>query len=252
MEIKNKKSAIAAAFIGTLAGILGLFISYRIWGDVSPVKAEGVISYLPPLIIVVLLYLVFRRKPVHEPGRIFSALGKGRYLIIAGMIVLILGYITIKREDMVPLEGMRIVYFILTCMATGVFEELLCRGFSQNILVEGYRREGESAWTGILLASVIFALLHFLNLVSKPELILGTIVQVIYTFSMGLYLGVIYFRTKSISGVILLHALFNFLGSFTEVITKPVEGGDISPFSALIQLAIMLPMIYFAKQLFRK
>lgn len=107
------------------------------------------------------------------------------------------------------------------------------------------------------MSSFIFTIVHFANLIMMPHLVLGTINQVIYTFALGMALGVAYYKSASLVAVIIAHACFNFLGSLTLIFSEPIAPSqlpkvDISPLSAMIQLGVMLPGIIVALIIYKK
>ena len=77
----------------------------------------------------------------------------------------------------------------------GVSEELFFRGWMQSAFINK-----SGVLPGILLASAIFGLLHYLSRT-----------YAIYAFLTGIYLGVIYFATRNLFIVIAIHALYDFI-----------------------------------------
>ncbi|MDO5713132.1 MAG: CPBP family intramembrane metalloprotease [Tissierellia bacterium] len=253
MKIKNFNQGFIIAVIGSLVGIGGLFISYFIWGDASEAKLTSLLSYIPPLILIYLLYRVFQRDIDFgingNTAKIYFT--KGWYLFVTSGIILGLGLLSLKKEMMVVPKVSTVLIHLGICLSTGLFEELLCRGFSQNILVEGAIRDRKDPWKGIFTASLIFGLIHLIRLINNPELLITTITQGIYAFGIGLFLGVLYFKYKNLLVVILLHATFNFLGLFIGIITKPGNiTGDIPISSAILQLVIILPLAFIARKMY--
>lgn len=74
-------------------------------------------------------------------------------------------------------------------------EELLCRGLIQPDLIEAVGKI-----RGILLAAALFAVMH-LTWRSVPELF--------FVFAIGLVLGIVYHRTRSMPAVIIIHTVGN-------------------------------------------
>lgn len=81
---------------------------------------------------------------------------------------------------------------LMTVVLAPVMEETLFRG-----LIQGSISERDGAAKAILISSLLFGILH------------GVPQQVINAFLIGIILGYIYFRTRSLLTVIILHALNN-------------------------------------------
>lgn len=77
----------------------------------------------------------------------------------------------------------------------GLGEEMLFRGIVQQAL-QGWL----GAWPGLLLASFAFGAAHWVNRT-----------YMIFACVMGLYLGLLYWRTDSLLVPVIVHALYDFL-----------------------------------------
>ena len=83
----------------------------------------------------------------------------------------------------------------LIAFFAGVGEELFFRGWLQSVLASRFE-----AWLGILIASAIFGLAHYLS----PT-------YAIYAGLTGLYLGVIYQVSGNLYIVMVIHGLYDFI-----------------------------------------
>lgn len=176
-------------------------------------------------------------------------LTKGWYLIVAGIIFALLNLLNLNVQNGTTVYA--VVMFLVSTMLTALFEEIVFRGIIQNLLIEYYKKNGESYFKGIVVASVIFGLVHLLNLIGAPHYVVGTITQVIYTFCMGMILGVVYKLANSIWPVVILHFVFNTLGYYDSVFMQNTVNSNTTPsdlplLGVLVQLAIMLPCIIVA------
>ncbi|OUO81073.1 hypothetical protein B5F53_00390 [Blautia sp. An249] len=128
-----------------------------------------------------------------------------------------------------------------------IFEEVIFRGLFQNMMCHLLKKKNRIY--PVAASSLVFALLHLLNLTENPQFLLGTLTQVGYTFCLGMLLGTAYLISDSLWAVILLHGGFNFLGQFVSVFQtggqQPVQG-DIPLSAMVIQIAVMLPCIWIA------
>lgn len=82
---------------------------------------------------------------------------------------------------------------IIASAFAGFGEELLLRGIVQDFITQH-----TAAWLGILLASVIFGLLHFLNWT-----------YVLVTFAMGVVFGVVFHVTQNMMLVMIAHGVYD-------------------------------------------
>lgn len=82
---------------------------------------------------------------------------------------------------------------LLISLLAGFGEELLFRG-----VLQGWLSELAGPWTGVLVAAVVFGLLHFLSWT-----------YFLFAVGFGLYLGVIYELTGNLLVVCLIHALYD-------------------------------------------
>lgn len=108
------------------------------------------------------------------------------------------------------------LYIVLT-MEVAISEEIVFRLFIHNALVR------TTSLKRILGSAAIFALMHLLNAVnvSSVEGLITVLIQTIYTFGLGLLLGVMYEYSHSLVGAMLLHFCFNM---FNQVIYLYVGG----------------------------
>jgi uncharacterized protein len=112
-------------------------------------------------------------------------------------------------EQMTPLMAIPFILFI--AIAPGLNEEILFRGYMQRRLLARW-----NPWGAILVASLLFALLH---LMPHP---------VALAFPVGIWLGVLAWRTESTWPGIISHATFNGLwnvyviGSRLKYLPDPV------------------------------
>lgn len=95
-----------------------------------------------------------------------------------------------------------LLYMIpIALLLVGPGEELLFRG-----VVQGKLREAFGVWPGIVLASVVFGLVHWLALVGTGS---GRLVYVAVAAALGLALGTVYEYSKNILVPIVIHGCWN-------------------------------------------
>lgn len=247
------KKDILKVIICVITGFIGLAIGGIMYKFIEIPLLEGIITYIVPFLFVLLLTKKFRaQKYFNFTGNFSKLFSYGWYVILAGCIFGGLNFLSL--QDKVSISADVFIGFVISCICTATFEELLCRGLIQGITCDIGKRYNHSTIRYIVYASMVFALMHFLNLIDKPYLIIGTITQVIYAFSLGMLFGVIYYKAKNLTISIVLHAIFNILGSYIVLFMEQenVPQTDIPLISVVIQLVVMLPCILIAYRIYKK
>jgi membrane protease YdiL (CAAX protease family) len=91
-------------------------------------------------------------------------------------------------------------FVLFVSLAPGFIEEMFFRGYMQRRFLQRW-----SPWTAILVSSALFALMHV-----SPH-------TVLFAFPLGVWFGVIAWRTGSVWPCIVCHALVNAGGSIYEI-----------------------------------
>lgn len=110
-----------------------------------------------------------------------------------------------------------VVLFLLKMLLVGVAEEVLFRTVLQNAALEVTGEDSVAdARKGILLAGLVFGLVHLTNMFTGVTVI-GTVVQAVMAIPMGVVLGVIYFRScNNVLPVVLIHAVIDAVSFITS------------------------------------
>lgn len=254
MKQKNFFQSLIICIALSMVGVCSLWLSSKVFPSNNLITLDSIKGYIIPVITVFIIYKAWGEKYIHTKGSIAPALWvDGKYIFISASILCILTLISTNRE--IPLSMYHVVCYATTCFLTAIFEELLYRGFIQGVLMRNAERGEISKWTAIVVASVIFGLTHFVNLIEEPNLVISTISQVFYTIFLGVGLGVAYEKSKTLLTPVILHAAFNFLASFVLVYIKPVQGpvaaADMSIVSMVIQLIILLPILWYGRKQYK-
>jgi hypothetical protein len=98
------------------------------------------------------------------------------------------------EEKVIPIfANCKFIDLGLIAFMAGFGEELFFRGWMQGALVKNF-----GLWVGILIASLIFGLAHYLSTT-----------YFIYAFITGVYLGVIYHFSGNLYIVMGIHAIYD-------------------------------------------
>jgi uncharacterized protein len=125
--------------------------------------------------------------------------------------------VALLRFPLIDWHHLPASYFLWLAPATlliGVFEEILARG----MLLVGLRRRLPELWVW-LLSSLIFGLLHLLNILAG-QAVATTLIQVVFAASFGSALYIARRLTRTIATPIVMHAAWDF-GALAFVATVP-------------------------------
>lgn len=126
-----------------------------------------------------------------------------------------------------PLDGIILIFVVV--VGAPIVEELLFRG----VLFEEVRKETSFKLT-IFLTALAFGIYHF-NILQTPN-----------TFCMGLVLGYVYYKTRSIKASIIVHATNNIL------VMIPILDQGLSAIGFIIYAALISIGLYSLKNLNKK
>ena len=244
MKIKNsKKNSILFTILMVI--VFFLITELLIWGYGSSILLAAITNYpkgelviteavLASLVLIVMLLFrngyVFTQK--HE--RLTKGLFYGSYFIIGASV-----FILVYRSGLK--EGLAVLNLAVGCFLVGLSEELLCRGWLLNEFLEKFGNTKKGVWYSIIVSGVIFGLIHLGNVLTGQAWS-TTIIQALTAIVAGIFFGVIYYKTKNIWSVILLHALWDFSLLLSEIIPIKSETVVLSSFS-IIGLVFSLGMI---------
>lgn len=147
-----------------------------------------------------------------------------------------------------------IILFVLLYFSTGFFEEILFRGFILRFMLKKWGRTRRGIYLAVVLSSVIFGLLHLLNLFMGRRTLLATGSQILYGAFFGVFFTACFLRNRSIWPVIFGHFLFDLCGNL-DAISVGGRFGQIkeaSPEGALIAILFTLPLLLYGLFILRK
>lgn len=130
-------------------------------------------------------------------------------LLFAGFLVCvnnfpIMGFIT---GNVALKENPNILRYSIYCIAIGVAEEFVFRGFIMPLVGLKFREKPRAPFITVLVTSAIFALCHLFNIFSAG--VAATLLQVGYTFLTGGLFCAAYLFTENIIFPMVLHVIFD-------------------------------------------
>ncbi len=216
----------------------------------SDIIIESILSLL--VIIVIVLSknsYIFKEKRT----KLFKSLLLGLPMLFIAVLSFLFSKNNIFNSSY---EFFQLLGYIIFVLLIGVYEELLCRGWLQNEFIERFGKNKKQVITSIVLSSFIFGAMHITN-VFVSQSFFQTSIQILQAMAAGILLGVIYYRTKNIWSVILLHALYDFGVMFSSLnyikdctyntLTTPVAIYYIITSLVIVLFYFIYSMIYLRK-----
>ncbi len=160
--------------------------------------------------LVLIIILIFKNKYIFTQKRenFFSSF---QYilpeLLLSGFFILFSIISIIDNGN--PLDIYAVFNLALYCLFIGIVEEFLCRGWLLNEFLERYSRNRKEILLSILFSSLIFGVVHFLN-IGDTQGFFETLVQVMNAAAGGIFLAFVYYKTKNIWVVVASHAIWDF------------------------------------------
>ena len=138
-------------------------------------------------------------------------------------------------------------------ISVGLSEEIIFRGFVLPDLIKGSSSD-QPLLVPIFLASMLFGVLHFLNLLQADTFFPLVLSQVIYATMFGVGFGVILLRTGSIYPLGLLHGLINFSSNWDDL-PGTIEPSNVDAFrtqEAILSVLVVIPFLIYTFVQIRK
>lgn len=104
------------------------------------------------------------------------------------------------------LQGISIA--LLSGIAPGFFEEVVCRGIVVNNMMQRWKHKERYILKTVLASGLAFGLVHLLNLRNGD--VSGTLLQVCYGAALGIFYGGVFVRTHNLWGPVILHSIIDF------------------------------------------
>ena len=170
-------------------------------------------------ILVLVVMLLFKNAYVftNKKEKLYKALFMASPVVMFSILILITNITSVTMSAPEVLTVSNIVSLLLLCALIGSTEEFLCRGWLQNEFLERYGDTKKNVITSIILSSFIFGFMHITNVFSTSQNLFETFLQILNAMSLGFFFGILYYKTKNIWSVIILHAFYDFAIMFGEL-----------------------------------
>ncbi len=216
-----------------------------------------VISEAVLAVMVLIVMLIFKNSYVftQKKEKLSTSLFYGLFDIICACIFTLL-YGVLSGG---LFSGLAVINIFIGCILVGICEEFLCRGWLLNEFLERFGDTKKGIWYSIIISGIIFGLMHIGNIFTVGQSVISTISQVVNATGAGIFYGIIYYKTKNIWSVIILHAFWDFslflgdLAPVTELVETHQTISIISLiFTILIVLAQLINIIPYLKDINNK
>ncbi|MBV6645780.1 MAG: CPBP family intramembrane metalloprotease [Cyclobacteriaceae bacterium] len=166
-----------------------------------------------------------------DDWRIAALVSLGAVALLFGVVTPLTSLIPMPdffKQEMVELAGQNgIMAFIVMVIAAPVFEELIFRG----IMLDGFLKKYSPA-KAILWSSILFGVVHL----NPWQFVAGLV--------MGIFIGWVYYHTRSLAYAIIIHASANLSGFIMRLYIDPGEylasTSDVGFFGGATNYAILI------------
>ncbi len=197
-------------------------------------------------ILAIIAYLLIKTNNLLEPAGISNVKPKKIGLVFFGALYIIVLNI-LFLDDKLNLTMTNTVVLIVYCISIGMMEELSIRGYLQAT----FSKHLKNPIKGILIASLIFGLLHIIRF---DKGLYGEVSQVFFATFIGIMFGALLVITKRLYPLIIAHALIDFFAkidqvglSYSVTTTEPT-----SLINALIITLLVSPCLFYGLFLIKK
>ena len=157
------------------------------------------------LLVIVRIIGLSKNIPWNIKG-VYKGLLIGLSFIIFAIVQLVLMYNnTINKTVYIKLIG--IVISLIYCISIALWEELLCRGIILTSILKKWKDKNKGVFKAVLISSLIFGCAHIITALNGN--LTSSLIQVFYATVMGILLGIIYIKTRSLYSVIVIHFILN-------------------------------------------
>jgi len=224
--IKNNitKIIIASIIFPIVLSIVGLFIHNK--------SSSSIWQAVGDLAVFLIAYLLNRK---YFQQRVFwfnkNNLAQQLYTALPAIII-----VAFLDSPMLAVADFKVKYkVVVICLLVGLAEEYIFRGLLIGLFLKLLHNNAMGAVIG---SSIMFGLLHLINLRSLP---IGYVsAQVLFAAAIGILFGTIYLKTHNLSIVILLHALRDMFPMFSSQMMAQAAKTKFSMASLYVMVVFLL------------
>ena len=210
---------------------------------------------LKNLVIIVFGWVLIRRYGYAKVGGLSRWWPKHPLLVVVPLYFVLFGplqYLFLDYQFR-NIEVGNVLLLFCSMLTVGLSEEIIFRGFVLPNLIKGSPSD-QSLMVPVVTASLLFGVLHFLNLLQADAHFPLVLAQVIYATMFGVAFGIVLLRTGAILPLGLLHGIINFSSNWDDL-PGAVEPADLEVYrmpEAIISVLVVLPFLLYVLREFRK
>lgn len=209
-----------------------LFPGDNISGDITALfhMATDILTVILSLACLLIFKLVFRKDGYKGCFNRLGLRNKETWLFVLFGILLDVVITTVNAIFTGSIPVIPTITTVLVSLRAGVFEETVFRGIPVSIMM-AKNPSRRRMWITVFLTSVIFGLIHIVNVGSSNVVLVAAIVQSVNALGFGIFFAAIYLR----SGNILLTMVFHMLHDVIALMDPAQASGlyTTSSFSAI-------------------
>lgn len=147
---------------------------------------------------------------------------------LAMLPLLTVGLINYFMQDWagVSFNTINLVAWLIANFSTGLFEEVLLRGFSFYVLYRAWGSSNKGMIKAAFVQALIFGLVHLLNMARMP--VIDVVAQVIYSMLLGFSFAGLTLFARSIWPAVFIHMFINCIGSISEYFNPAYDADAIA------------------------
>jgi len=139
-----------------------------------------------------------------------------------------------------------LILFTMSTVAVGIVEELAFRGTVFPLFIKSFKKSKRPIVVSAVLSSLMFGLVHFINLFSQPENVIGITSQVFFATAIGVFFCGLMVRTENILIPCIIHALINFSFGAGEIKQSIEEVSKIEETTGINWNSVIPTTIFFS------
>jgi len=179
-------------------------------------------------------------------------IGKSILIIIPALLISINNFPIIAFFDgrAVLTEPIhRVFLFFIECLSVGFFEEIIFRGILLVFLIKNLKVVKNGVLLSIVLSSAAFGLIHVFNILGGAG-VGDTMLQIGYSFLVGVMWSVMFLRTGNLWLTMLLHATFNFFGQV--MFNLGTVNGRYDIYTVVITVTLSVLVLFYSIALYKQ
>lgn len=243
----NLSTSITVVF-GFLLLLLLPFDKTLVLFELGEYKQHFLGDALKNLTIIIYGYALIKRFGYVRVSGIFNIIPKPVTLLIIPLYFVLLGPLQyyLLGYEFQNIASIDVLILFVAMITVGLSEELIFRGFVLPHLIKGTTSD-QSLLSPIILGSLLFGVLHFLNLLNPDSYFPLILSQVIYATMFGAAFGIILLRTGSLLPLGFLHGIINFSSNWDELpgVVEPATAELYRMHDTIISVIVVLPFLFY-------